>query len=701
MRVATRHGIHRLAFALPLLTAGAILSPPAAADDPQDARLKPLRTLNDPDHPWKPPTTRAAWDRESQRIREQLLVACGLWPMPEKTPIEPVIHGRIERDGYTVEKVYFASRPGHYVTGSLYRPAQTDGKVPGVLCPHGHWANGRFYDAGDAAAAEQIRIGAEEFESGARSPLQARMVQLARMGCVVFHYDMVGVADNQPIDHRGGFNDVQAELWLQNKLGLQTWNSIRALDFLTALPDVDASRIGVTGASGGGTQTFMLCAIDPRPTVAFPAVMVSTAMQGGCTCENASYLRHDINNIAIAALFAPKPLAMSGADDWTIDIETKGLPELKQVYALFESADQVNAVCFPQFQHNYNQPAREMMYDWFNEHLGLGLDSPVKQTDFVPLTREELTVYDAEHPAPQDSLSSEDLRVLMTAEAQAWFASMVPESADQLAEYRKIVGTAARVMLDSGVPENVDARITAERRAGDQRILEGHVGRTGSGEAVRFLVLLPNSFRGDTLIWVDGAGRSHLLDDAGTPIAAAKKLLDRGYALVSADLFLTGPGAAEALASRTVDAAFPGYTFGYNRPLLSERVHDILTLVRAASLHKDVQRVHLVGTGEAGPWTLLAAALAGDRLASTTVDLSEFSFSRVSEPSDPMLLPGSLKYGDIGGLAALAAPATLNIYGVGSVDLATLTSAYVTAGGTLNVHDERLSPETVVTVLSD
>ena len=319
---------------------------------------------------------------------------------------------------------------------------------------------------------------------------------------------------------------------------------------------------------------------------------------------------------------------MSGADDWTIDIETKGLPELKQVYSLFDSADQVNAVCYPQFEHNYNQVAREMMFDWFNEHLGLGLDAPVKQTDFEPLTREELTVYDAEHPVPQDSLSSEDLRAEMTRETQAWFASIVPDSADQFAEYRRIVGTAARLMLDSGVPESVEAKVTTERRVGDQRILEGHLGRTGSGEVVKFVVLLPNSFRGDTVIWVDGAGRTHLLDDAGAPTAAANKLLDGGYAVVSADLFLSGAGVAEAIANRKVDEGFPGYTFGYNRPLVSERVHDILTLVRAASLHQEVQRVHLVATGDAGPWGLLAAALAGDRLASTTADLHGFSLRR-------------------------------------------------------------------------
>src|SRR5204863_3529918 len=121
--------------------------------------------------------------------------------------------------------------------------------------------NGRFYDAGETAAQQQIDQGAEKTMAGARHPLQARCAQLARMGCVVFHYDMVGIADSQQIEHRAGFTDAAAELRLQSFMGLQTFNSIRALDFLTSLPDVDAKRLGVTGASGGGTQTFLLCAI--------------------------------------------------------------------------------------------------------------------------------------------------------------------------------------------------------------------------------------------------------------------------------------------------------------------------------------------------------------------------------------------------------------------------------------------------------
>src|SRR5204863_1251337 len=144
---------------------------------------------------------------------------------------------------------------------------------------------------------------------------------------------------------------VETELWQQSFMGLQTWNSIRSLDFLTSLPDVDPNRIGVTGASGGGTQTFILCAIDDRPAVAFPAVMVSTAMQGGCICENCSYLRVGTGNIELAAVFAPKPLGMSAANDWTKDIMTKGLPELKALYKLYGDEDNVMAKAHIEFGH--------------------------------------------------------------------------------------------------------------------------------------------------------------------------------------------------------------------------------------------------------------------------------------------------------------------------------------------------------------
>src|ERR1043165_7774464 len=310
---------------------------------PNDVRLQPAKDL-DGYFPFTPPPTKEIWEKRAKFVREQLEVALGLWPMPEKTPLNAVIHGKMDMGDYTVEKVYFESMPGFFVSGSLYRPKGKTGKVPGVLNPHGHWQDGRFYDNKNGIARE-IADGAERFEDSGRSPLQSRCVELARMGCVAFFYDMIGYADSQQISQQiahgfskqraemnapenWGLFSPQAETHLQSVMGLQTWDSIRAFDFLSSLPDVDPARVGVTGASGGGTQTFILGAIDDRPAAAFPAVMVSTAMQGGCICENASYLRVGTGNIELAGLIAPRPLGMSGANDWTVEIAPKGLTAL-------------------------------------------------------------------------------------------------------------------------------------------------------------------------------------------------------------------------------------------------------------------------------------------------------------------------------------------------------------------------------------
>src|SRR5690606_28768921 len=142
---------------------------------------------------------KAEWDQRVEELQRRILVANGLWPMPEKTPLNAVIHGRTERDGFTVEKVYFESLPGFYVTGLLFRPVGKEGPLPGVLCPHGH--GGRLQDAGVKKVREQITWGEERFEDSGRFPKLARCAQLARMGCVTFIHDMIGYADNTQLSY--------------------------------------------------------------------------------------------------------------------------------------------------------------------------------------------------------------------------------------------------------------------------------------------------------------------------------------------------------------------------------------------------------------------------------------------------------------------------------------------------------------------
>jgi dienelactone hydrolase len=700
--------MRRWAFVLcTLIVTGSISDKPAKAQQTSldqvfaenkvsgDIRFEKPRNLRDTFHPWTPPETAEAWQIESERIRMQLLVSNGLWPLPERTPLKAVIHGRIEKDDYVIDKVVFASRPGHYVSGLLYRPKNVAGKVPAVLSPHGHWKNGRFYDAGAATAKQQIEQNAETLLCAARYPLQARMVQLARMGCVVFHYDMIGYADSKTLDHRTGFSDARASLRLQNLMGLQTWNSIRALDFVESLPEVDPQRLAVTGASGGGTQTFMLCAVDPRPAVAFPAVMVSTNMQGGCVCENADYLRIGINNIAIAALCAPRPMGLSGADDWSVDILTKGLPELKKVYSFFDSEDKVEARAWPEFKHNYNSISRNFMYEWFNKHLNLGVADLTERT-FEPLTAKQSSVFDADHPRPPDALPAELLRQQLTSENIAWWKGIAPTTTAELSRYRQTIEAAVHVMLGQ-VPSPTDVEIDVLHKHRPNDELRIHTGITRRGaETVPFVSAFNNDFNGTAVLWISGHGKASLFDKSGQvlkpPIA---QLVGSGAMVVSIDVLLTGehqpttPGTGRP----NVDDKFPGYTFGYNRPLLSNRVRDILTAVSALNKLDRVNVVHLVGTDGAGPWVLLASATGMPADSVTITNCESFQFGDLTDVSDENFLPGALRYGDLGGIAALIPPRAIVVSSTRND--ATADFALTTRVGELSGRNVELSPITL------
>jgi dienelactone hydrolase len=679
----------------------------ARADDPTrvlengrpcaDSRLGRPRDLNGYS-PFVPPVTREAWEARKKQLREQILVATGLWPMPERPSLDPVIHGRIERDAYTIEKVFFASYPGHYVSGNLYRPKGKPGKRPGVLSPHGHWRNGRFYEATEAEAQAQLKQGAEKTLAGARYPLQARCAQLARMGCIVFHYDMVGNADSRQIKHAAGFTDALAELRLQSFMGLQTYNSIRALDFLTSLPDVDPDRIGVTGASGGGTQTFILSAIDDRPTVAFPAVMVSTAMQGGCVCENCSYLRQGTGNVEFAALFAPKPLAMSGANDWTLEIETKGLPELKELYKLYQAADCVAAKCFPQFGHNYNQVSRELMYNWFNRHLQLGQAEPVREQSFVPVPPAELSVFDDDHPRPGDATNVTALRDYLTALSSRQLKQLIPQSTAGCAQFRETLGNAFRVMIQDELPapHEVEATSITTTDVGGVSLEKLLLGRKEQGEQIPAVLLSPPGAKASVLIWIHAEGKSSLFD-AGELHPLARSLLQKGIAILAPDVFRTGEFGSAT--HQEVDKKFAGFTYGYNRPLLANRVHDILTAVAFAQKEMKPDAIDLVGFEKAGPWALIARSLCANAVRRTVVDANQFDFAQVASTDDEMMLPGALKYGGLPTAAALAAPCELLIHNTGPKTFRDIAAqAYRAAGAAsrLTLSSERIGQERII-----
>jgi Acetyl xylan esterase (AXE1) len=678
-----------------------------------DSRTAKLRTLNDY-APFKPPATLEEWQKRRQELREQVLVANGLWPMPVVTPLQPMIHGKMDMGRYTIEKVSFASMPGHYVTGNLYRPKNVTGKVPGILSPHGHWADGRFYDAfmdrnGARVIFDQLANGAEFTVDAARYPLQARCAQLATLGCVVFHYDMLGHADSKAIPHREGFLDAEAQLRLQSTMGLQTYNSLRALDFISNLPDVDAQRIGVTGASGGGTQTFVLCAIDDRPAVAFPAVMVSTGMQGGCVCENCSLLRVGTGNVELAAMFAPKPLGMTGANDWTVELASKGLPELKTLYSLYEVPENVAGTVYAQFGHNYNGASGLVVYEWFNKHFKLGHSTPIKELPFIGLSSRELTVYDAKHPRPKDEMDVTALRASMTEASDKRWASYLPMDKKSLDRFLVEGRTALRAMTgDSLVPASdkssapganlrsavVSTAASTARQNPDGLTWEKWTIQKPSSKSKTPAVLVykRNTRPKSILVWVDPKGKSSILD-GDKPSELARKALDGGAAILAIDMLGTGEWPHEE--TLPIDKNFAGYSYGYNLPLLSKRIEDILNAVAIA--HDIGPKVSLVGFGSAGPAVLLANSLSGNAVNRCAADASKFNFASVTRLDDPMMLPGALKYGGLDCLASLNAPCPLLIHNSeGSALGRWLQAAYKACG-----HPENLELKTEAQTSAD
>lgn len=289
-----------------------------------------------------------AWEQRADSMRAHIRAGMDLEVLPARTPLNPLRRNRKVLDGYTVESVVFESLPGFYVTGNLYRPTGKSRKksLAVILAPHGHFSKeddyGRFM--------QDIQFGC---------------ATMAKMGALVFAYDMVGWGESVQVSHRS-----------QKVLALQTWNSMRAIDFMLTLPEADPQRIAITGASGGGTQSFMLAALDDRVKVSVPVVMVSAHFFGGCSCESGMPVHKDNNtvytNAEIACAIAPRPLLLiSDGNDWTRNNPTVEYPFALHIYDLYDKEAHVSNAHFPGEKHDYGKNKRMAAYRFLAEHLDL------------------------------------------------------------------------------------------------------------------------------------------------------------------------------------------------------------------------------------------------------------------------------------------------------------------------------------------
>lgn len=335
-------------------------------------------------------TTLEDWEERSEKIRTRILKGTGLENFPERCALNPVIGERKVFDGYQVRNVAFQSLPGVYVTGSLYSPEVEGSLMPGIVSPHGHWNESDDYGR-------------------YRPDAQKRFAAMARMGAIVLAYDMVGYGQTGEL----GWTHDHPEV-----LKLQLWNSIRAVDFLQYM-GANMERIAVTGASGGGTQTILLTAIDPRIAVSIPVVMVSAHFFGGCVCESGMPIhksdRFQTNNVEIAALAAPKPmLLISVGGDWTRNTPELEYPHISHIYGLYGKSEMVRNVHLAGEDHGYESNKRMAAYRFLAAHLGLDISKVIddegnlNEDGIVIEDQKSLYAIDEVNPFPEDVVRNND-----------------------------------------------------------------------------------------------------------------------------------------------------------------------------------------------------------------------------------------------------------------------------------------------------
>jgi len=357
-------------------------------------------------------------------------------------------------------------------------------------------------------------------------------------------------------------------------MGLQLWNSIRAVDYLQSLPEVDGRRIAATGASGGGTQTFLLAAVDDRIGFAAPVNMVSAYMQGGDPCEEAPGLRVDTYNVEIAAMMAPRPmLLVSSTRDWTKHTPVEEFPAIEHIYGLYGAAQNVKNV-HVDAEHNYNRQSREAVYRFFAQHmLGGRPAAELVDEDITAPPDEGLLVFPKSGSRDEDGYAA----VFQTWKIASLQVQTAPDPEAQREALRTALGAEWPAQIESAVG---DGWVAISRTGRNDRV-SGH--------------------------WTPGKGAPVLVVHPVSAASAArvdvvKRVLDSGRPVLIIEPFSAGE-------QRVRKQRSDSYFLSYNRTDAADRVQDILTAL-AFLKTKSSARSQVIGIGDAGIWCLFAAAVA-------------------------------------------------------------------------------------------
>lgn len=513
---------------------------------PDDARLNITRHTGTV-YPITRFRSREEVDSRREELRFNLRMAAGLYPWPEKTPLNTRLEPVGEFEGYTVHKIMFESYPGMWSTGNLYLPSPLPEKAPAILNVIGHWANQRLHRDETADYPQQL-------------------ANFARMGFVCLVTDMIGMVDSRQVSHHYGRDE--KELWLSNGLGIQLWNNIRALDLLCSLPYVDANHIGMTGASGGGSQTLFLALLDERVKAAAPINMISLHMQGGCDCENAPGLRRHTDNGEMCAMIAPRPLFLAGSDgDWTKYLETAELPAMHETYRLYGAEHMVEHF-YQSAPHQYNAKTRRRVYSFFARHL-MGRETVWEEDPIETGDLQDFTWFRGEGHAEGFDCD------------ESYFAAHKTELAARISalpreEKRKMLGWMTDIRPD-------DYRLVpiSQDTLGDTRIRRFLVCGE-EGQRIPCVRLIPKNWDGKRVCLALGDQGKSCLD-----LPALRSMLEDGVALVSGDLLYTGESAELPPRVSPAHTESPYYTLRHittfhNTPD-AMRVQDASLLIRIAA----------------------------------------------------------------------------------------------------------------------